>query len=125
MAAKYKNTSSCQGRLVQHIGIYEEGIRVVPHEKRSDLWSLYLKYLLELVACKEAEQGFPQMDELRLVNEKFEQAHKDGYLTEDFYIFWVELDQKLHSRSVLLDLNRSSCFTRSNTHFEIYQKGML
>lgn len=122
---KRQNPNSQSNEAVlQCITIYEEGLSVVPEKSKTDLWSLYLKFLLGVLDDKEVEQGALEEHEVRLVYEKFEKAHSERHLPEEFYFFWLQLDKKLKVISLIdrIVMNHTNN-TTNMTDLEIYRKG--
>lgn len=116
--------SQSNEQVLQCIAIYEEGLSVVPENNKTHLWSLYLKFLLGVLVDKEVEEGALEKHEIRVVYEKFEKAHSERHLPEDFYFFWLQLDQKLKTiymfdRILMNETNN----TTNSTDLEIYRKG--
>lgn len=115
-------TSTAEQRMSRCIATYEEGLNVVPEDKKSDLWRLYLKFLLD--ACTwVADEGDSMRADVKFVSEKFEQAHKDRYLVEDLYFFWLELDKRIRCEGILQEVNDSESERDNVVNFEIFEKG--
>lgn len=110
--------------VAQCAAIYEKGLSVVAEGKKSELWSLYLRYLLDVCDRNIAENGRLATENLKLVNEKFEQAHKDLLLPEDFYFFWLKLNKKINTRMPLEEVaeNRGRAETNQK-YLDIFKKG--
>lgn len=123
---KYARLISSEEKIAQCIAIYEEGINVVPESKKIDLYSLYLKFLLETLEDREIQETL-RRDDLKLVNEKFESAHRGRHLTEDFYYYWLELDKKLRNSDIVNQMVGSVRPTKTTfkTDLEIYEKGTI
>lgn len=111
-----------EGKTGRCIAIYEKGIGEVSESKRIDLWSLYLKFLLDVCSWEEVAEGSPRKEDLKFVNGKFEEAHKNKYLTEDLYFFWIELDKKMWTHNVLREVNVAEKPYEAN--YEMFEKGL-
>lgn len=107
------------GSLTPRIAIYEKGLTYLPENKKSDLWSVYLK---ECSAVK-----ITTTNDLKFVNEKFEVAHNGRYVTEDQYFSWIELNKRTTSFGMLTNPYESMQYLARNHSMnrEVFEKGGL
>lgn len=88
----FKGTSTAEIQKNLCIAKYEEGLKKVDTDQKKDLWSKFLRHITK--SSTYYENSFLQdVNETLYLDSKFQQANAEGMLTEEAYIWWIEMNE--------------------------------
>lgn len=82
-------------KLVLCIEKYKEGLQKVPPTKRLELWNLYIDYLIEM---QTDDFGLSKVLKETTLKEAYEQASEEGFLSEKYYLSWIQFTTETHTK---------------------------
>src|SRR5690349_18876858 len=80
--------TSTKTKLTKCINRYKEGLKVVPPEEKGMLWSFYIDSLID---TRKEDHAVAMNFRTKSLKDALEQAFEDGYLSERYYIQWLDL----------------------------------
>lgn len=91
---------------------YTEGLEKIPQEKKSQLWSLFLDYLIQSYERRKVT--------VQDLNEFLSRAHDHRCLPERYYDYWLELNKNDFGAEILK--KATEAYPRSEKWHELYLK---
>lgn len=94
-------------KLVLCIEKYKEGLKKVSPSKRLELWNLYIDYLVEM---QTDDFGLSKVLKETTLREAYEQASEEGFLSEKYYLSWIQFTTEIEMQYKIAEKGELFCF---------------